>query len=684
MFLEVSGWDTTSPHPGDSAYWLGAFQGTVDSNSYLGADPGNVNTVPGIDLNPVGQDTGMGFQGAFQALKVCASDPFDPVGSSDLLSRCTTVADCPPGNLCVDRWDYVFYQLDSTATVSTATIDYSWSAASTDCLEDPRDGTRYYGGTLLLEVPSDAKGTYNVRFFDDVNFTLFNSCPGPLIPGLQLAAGSITIQTGKCCYSIGSCPLPEPEICCEDNLTFAECQLLPGPRLFDPETTCADGCIECLVNGDCDDGNACTTDVCNIPGNTCDNTPNYEVGVVCCDPTDGSTEVIEDEFFCTDDICDDATGDVAHPALDGLACTAGDADDDGNPSACYYDFTCNADGLCEGTDINTVACDTIDDCPEGSSACEDTGVCGEALCCKCSVCSNLAITVDAGAKPDANCFGMGETVTMTVELEFGSATVIGGQFLITYDTACLDFIAADGAGPFVSVPYYTVDEVAGTIFMVVLVNDIADGSKGPADMMTMTFAKMGGCDECQVCFDSVNPEDTLLTDNEGYSVEICDVTACSKPIRLAGEIDITGPAGAAINADCGLPTGLVEWDMVTAVDTCDGALDVACSGEYAHNVGEPAPDADPFVMGGGEFGQGLWFFQCTATNTCGNVAQHVWTVDVSDQNALDVEVHLAPPIADNLTRCICFELFADCWGDPTVVCTEMAFGPPFNFAGHAK
>ncbi|MFQ5589775.1 MAG: hypothetical protein ACE5HE_01300 [Phycisphaerae bacterium] len=708
LFLEVSGWDTAGGgHPGDANFFLGAFQGTVDHRSYEGGlaaavirpdHPGNPGTTVGLDLNPVGQDTGMGFEGAFQALKVCASDPFDPVGSSDLLSSCTTATDCPAGNLCVDRWDYVYYQLDSTATVSTATIDYSWSAASVDCREDPRDGTRFYGGTLLLEVPAGAKGSYNVAFFDDVNFTLFNSCPGPLIPGLIHADGTITIQTGKCCEAIGGAGG------CTDNLTSSECDARPGPRLWDPTSTCADGCIECLVDLDCNDGNACTDDTCTAQ-NTCDRVPNYAVGVDCCNPADGSTTVIDDGIQCTDDVCDDATGGVAHNPLDGGTCT------DAEVTTCFFDFTC-VNGVCEGTDINTVDCSDISQCPEGSSACDAaTGK------CVCIACTGLVINVDAGAKPDPNCFLLGGKVDMQVAIEAGSSTITGGQFLINYDNTCLDFqsIGACEGSIFDSSPYKVVDEGAGSIFYVSLVDpfkrcsidgskcfdaadcdqsgdpqtcDLTTGSKGPADLACLSFVKMAGCDECQVCFDSVNPQNTILTDDAGNAVDICEPGGCSKAVRTAGMIRVHGPDGADVNSDCGLPSADITWDMPWASDSCDGGRAVSCSGAFAHNVGEGSPPQaviDGLVMGGGVFTQGKWFFQCTASNTCGNVDQHVWTVNVSDKNALDVEVHLAPPIiAGALSRCICFDLYADCFGDPTEQCTVLDFGPPWNFRGHAR
>ncbi len=231
LFLEVSGWDTDGGgHPGNSDYFLGAYQGTVDSATYAGP-------VPGQDLVPVGQPS-MGFEGAFQALKVCTGPPFGCGPEQDLLSACYSNADCPAGQLCWERCDFVYFQMDSTCTVSTHHLDYAWSCSSSDGKEDPRDGTRFYGGTLILDVPSGAKGTYNVNFYNDVNFTLFISLPGWLIPGPQLKAGQITIPTGQCCYGIGT-----PSEGCQDNLTAAECNAMPVPQYaINLNATCATEC----------------------------------------------------------------------------------------------------------------------------------------------------------------------------------------------------------------------------------------------------------------------------------------------------------------------------------------------------------------------------------------------------------------------------------------------------------
>ncbi|MHC4697550.1 MAG: hypothetical protein ACYTFA_12490, partial [Planctomycetota bacterium] len=145
--------------------------------------------------------------------------------------------------------------------------------------------------------------------------------------------------------------------------------------------------------------------------------------------------------------------------------------------------------------------------------------------------------------------------------------------------------------------------------------------------------------------------------------------------------------GSDVNADCGQATALVEWDSPSAEDTCDGALPIICNGAYAHNIGDPGVPTqdtiDALILNGGVFTQGQWFFECHAQNSCGSTDRYVWSVIVSDQNALDVEVHLGQPfVASAVSRCICFELWADCTKDPDVVCEVIDFGPPYNFKGH--
>jgi hypothetical protein len=303
----------------------------------------------------------------------------------------------------------------------------------------------------------------------------------------------------------------------------------------------------------------------------------------------------------------------------------------------------------------------------------------------------LVITVDPGEYPDGNCFDEGDEVHMTVTMLAGSEEINGGQFNMAYDPECLELV---DVGPCEGSIFDKTPAVSywgdGHIFYVTHVEPYevepgvyVTGTKGPADMACLTFLKLDGCDACNVCFDDVNPEHTYLTNSEGNLVDY--TAACSKDVRLNSTLTMDDMDDFEVNADCGYPTATIGWDTPTADATC-GEAEIACTGAFAHNVGEPAPPqamVDALVMNGGVFTQGQYFFQCTATNDCGGSMQEIWTVNVSDKHSLDVEVHVSNLVAGNVERCICFELYDAACTEPVVVCTEMYFGPPYNFRGHA-
>jgi len=219
LFLEVLDWDVDQ----DGFIELELYHGVVDSNTYKGGVSGNPGTLPGYDLLPLGQDTGMGFEGAFQSLKVCG-DIFNP-SDFDPLRPCDTLADCDQGHptriYCIDRPDFVFYGIDYMPFVSTGTPDYGWGAASYTCAHDDR--TIKYGGTLLVEVPVGARGTYHVDFIDDTDFTLLTDCGSLFIIPRNVMPAQISIGPG-----------------------FVDCNGNGVPDDFDPDTD-GDGVID-----DCD------------------------------------------------------------------------------------------------------------------------------------------------------------------------------------------------------------------------------------------------------------------------------------------------------------------------------------------------------------------------------------------------------------------------------------------------
>jgi hypothetical protein len=109
-------------------------------------------------------------------------------------------------------------------------------------------------------------------------------------------------------------------------------------------------------------------------------------------------------------------------------------------------------------------------------------------------------------------------------------------------------------------------------------------------------------------------------------------------------------------------------------------LDLSCASETAGGGGGGAD-----VLIGGTHGQGKTFYTCSATNSCGDTAKHVWTVEVSSNQALDVTVHLSPAMdPGTFCRAITFNLYNDdqCWSAPVEECTEICFNGPFNFPGH--
>jgi len=331
LFLEVSGWDPDQN--GDPS--LGAYECELDFDTLAGGDTSGEGTIPGVDVVPVGYPDPS--QGAFVTSHVCGDifDPsdFDPLEGSLPGGGCSTLADCPAGRYCIERWDLLLGQ-PLPCDPGPCIPSYSWSNASTYCATDPDGGgTKFYGGTLLVDVPSGAEGTYNINFINDPNFTLLNSCPGPLIPGLTLTPARITIATGRCCSSIG----PGTTVC-EEDLSQSECSERSDPWVYAPLTSCSGWPVrDCNDNGipdECDvlgldcNGNGVPDD-CDVQANDC----NYNGIPDDCDIADGISADCNDNGIPDDcDIVDGASTDCNNDGTPDDCET--DGDDDGVIDAC--------------------------------------------------------------------------------------------------------------------------------------------------------------------------------------------------------------------------------------------------------------------------------------------------------------------------------------------------------------
>ncbi|MFQ5590699.1 MAG: hypothetical protein ACE5HE_06035 [Phycisphaerae bacterium] len=397
LHLLLSGWD-----PNSTGVLLGSFQGTIDPASYLGANANPPN--PGVDLNPLGWPL-TPTDGAFQAVDVCGNldclfDPTNPACDWDEFSNCA-VTPCPdppdPRPFCFERPDWVFSGGNYVETVTTDSLSYGWSAASTSCRLDPDAGvTKFYGGTLQLEVPVGAQGTYTISLVDDINFTLMTTCVGILITPITRIPAEISIA--------------------------------------------------CATNADCDDGNVCTDDVC-LPDETCSNTPNYNDVVFCCDPLTGALTTIDDGNECTSDTCN-PDGSVDHTPTPDIAC--------GSPPVgeCDAQDTCNTLGECSpvfvpaGTlcgDTSTSECDFRDTC-DGAGTCQPNHAtsgtaCGDPSDTDCTdpdICDGLGAcqpndVADGSACDDLDACTVGETCTGGV-CSGGSAVDCDDGLSCTTDT----------------------------------------------------------------------------------------------------------------------------------------------------------------------------------------------------------------------------------------------------------
>jgi hypothetical protein len=372
--------------------------------------------------------------------------------------------------------------------------------------------------------------------------------------------------------------------------------------------------------------------------------------------------------------------------------------------ACTYNACDDAGNCVKGQDINGEVCTTDDDCTFFK---DETAECVDGFCVCISCETNLPcederacrahiyLNVDPSDKPNPNCFAKGEKVTIDVDLvpDDAASKINGGQFMIAYDPACLDFLSiSPGGDPFTFEIIESVDEAAGEIFYAVGVDPMGGvGTFGPATMATMSFEKVSGCTNCFLYLTGEKVMDTFLTDDTGQP--ICVVPYPSKWIHENDKLSISVPDDVKVNVDCDAATAVVTWDEPYGDSSC---FDPDCDPQqadkcYTTNLdcwgyGPDGQDLTHLANGGGEMPQGVSTFGCTVTSKiCGDSLDAGWTVTVNEWATLDVEVQLEPVISDlkePLIRCINFEIFADCVQDPVLVQAEIPFGSKWDFIGH--
>lgn len=587
-----------------------------------------------------------------------------------------------------------------------------------DGLCQPNQQDRYHG-TSVLHVSADAKGTFTITLRPP-SFTNLILDNNQFLPLLAIEPALLTVSTGQCCNL-------DSFTCISDQVTQNTCEDLG--LSFNADKTCADDC-GCTADEQCDDGNFCTDDICNLQTASCENPSNVAPGE-CCDPADNVRLPIDDNNECTDDSCDEATGVVTHaPVAEFTACgdstdtecdnpdscdAAGNCLDRAEPNtvpcnggalSCFYNV-CDGAGACDDAndiDINGYPCMTDADCialggDGGLSGTNATCVNGACDCVACF--TNLPcgdpfacyaeVGFDVGG--DDNCFADGEKLTIDISVGQALKPLGGGQFFIEYDPACLDFQGISAVAPYTTVLAQEVNEAAGTIFWAVGVGlnpntgEPEPCSLGGQSFGTMSFAKVPNCNSCDLCYGGVNPRETLLAacgtkTPEGNESAVCPLTECSKPISSDEQITVDVPDNMKVNVDCDSRTAIVGWAAPAVGSTCGNAELCGCSGT---NVGPKGTfDVSGACMTGGELPIGTNTFCATGCDgNCSEPVTECWTVEVNEETTLDVVVQLSPIIASNMMqRCIEFELYSDCVQPPFTFCEELLFGGPFDLLGH--
>jgi len=208
---------------------LQTWQATIDSASYS-------NGI-GADLSP--------------AVEPCTNSTYC---ASVFGRRARCVAGfCVPGWQDTSRADFVIQ--GGISAVRTTTLEYAYGSTTAPGNEPAvDDGQTYYGGTLVIDVPREAAGSYKLRFRNDGASFQIN----PDQELLPITAGHmlITLPTA-CCLADGTC----------SNAPL-DCQASGGVRVASCSGDCDGSGVDdrCeLAQGGSDCNRNATLDACDLP-----------------------------------------------------------------------------------------------------------------------------------------------------------------------------------------------------------------------------------------------------------------------------------------------------------------------------------------------------------------------------------------------------------------------------------
>lgn len=253
----------------------------------------------------------------------CSSDNGCNVAFVESGSECTGLS-CPAGFQDTTRTDWVFNNLSFFFGVDTSTPNFRYGASIDSGNFATDDGSPKYGGTLVLFVPSNARGTFTVGFTANTKQNFMRAGDNSDIQITNISPVEITVNTdAPCCLPDRACRrIPPPNCviaggtvvddclgdqnangtddacefvgCCHSDLTctsetLTSCAAASGTPVCDCvgdnnsnvlDDACEVGCVvsnpplpensgfgSCITDGDCPGVSTCLNSACYVPKN---------------------------------------------------------------------------------------------------------------------------------------------------------------------------------------------------------------------------------------------------------------------------------------------------------------------------------------------------------------------------------------------------------------------------------
>jgi uncharacterized repeat protein (TIGR01451 family) len=399
---------------------------------------------------------------------------------------------------------------------ATATMTISGTATAT-CAQLPSTNTASARATNAMKRFASADLVVDTSPGAEICDGLDNNCDGQVDEG-----GSALCDDGNACTT---------DVCTPSGCGH---QAIPG-------------CVPCAVDGDCNDGNACTTDSCSA--GVC--TTSAIQGCVPC-AVDGDCN---DGNACTTDSC--SAGVCTTSAIEGCVPCAGDGDcNDGN--ACTTDF-CFA-GACQAAPIGgCVPCATDGDCNDGNACTTDS--------CSAGACTATPIEGCVPCTVDGDCNDGNACTTDSCSAGACTASPIEGCVPCAADGDCNDgnacttdfcFAGACQAAPIDGCVPCTTD------------GDCNDGNACTTDSCSAGACTATPIDGCVPCAADGDCNDGNACTTDSCSAGACTTTPIDGCILCTTDADCSDGNGCTIDV-CGGETCLPSQPIEGCVPCSTGA-----------------------------------------------------------------------------------------------------------------